>query len=101
AVSSTLKLLNESANRVLFDWAPPRGCVRCAVVGNGGILNGSRKGREIDGHDYVFRMNGAVTEGFEADVGTKTSFYGFTVNTAKNSLIAYEEFGFTQTPQGE
>lgn len=30
-------------------------CIRCAVVGNGGILNNSHMGREIDGHDYVFR----------------------------------------------
>nr|DBA27840.1 TPA: hypothetical protein GDO54_008293 [Pyxicephalus adspersus] len=100
-VTTTLKLLNDSANRRLFDWQTPKGCIRCAVVGNGGILNGSRKGKEIDEHDYVFRLNGAVIKGFEEDVGTKTSFYGFTVNTMKNSLIAYNEYGFTQTPKGE
>ncbi|XP_069807649.1 alpha-N-acetylgalactosaminide alpha-2,6-sialyltransferase 2 [Dendropsophus ebraccatus] len=100
-VTSTLQLLNDSANRNLFDWRPPKGCVRCAVVGNGGILNGSRKGKEIDAHDYVFRLNGAVIKGFEEDVGTKTSFYGFTVNTMKNSLIAYYEYGFTDIPKGQ
>ncbi|KAG8446099.1 hypothetical protein GDO86_013824 [Hymenochirus boettgeri] len=100
-VASTLKLLNSSANRDVFERKDPQKCVRCAVVGNGGILNGSRKGKEIDGHDYVFRINGAITKGFEIDVGTKTSFYGFTVNTMRNSLIAYNEYGFTQTPQGQ
>lgn len=103
--------------------------MRCAVVGNGGILNGSRQGEAIDAHDLVFRwgrgrieggpggagevpapdtaprcshrLNGAVIRGFEEDVGTKISFYGFTVNTMKNSLIAYEEYGFTRIPQAE
>ncbi|XP_040979391.1 alpha-N-acetylgalactosaminide alpha-2,6-sialyltransferase 2 isoform X2 [Aquila chrysaetos chrysaetos] len=101
-VGSTLRLLNASANRHLFDRdAFPGGCVRCAVVGNGGILNGSRQGKAIDAHDLVFRLNGAVIKGFEEDVGTKISFYGFTVNTMKNSLIAYEEYGFTQIPQAK
>ncbi|KAL2297639.1 hypothetical protein Nmel_016191 [Mimus melanotis] len=101
-VGSTLQLLNASANRHLFDRAAfPGGCVRCAVVGNGGILNGSRQGKAIDSHHLVFRLNGAVIKGFEEDVGTKVSFYGFTVNTMKNSLISYEEYGFTQIPQGK
>uniref|UniRef100_A0A452HHJ2 alpha-N-acetylgalactosaminide alpha-2,6-sialyltransferase n=1 Tax=Gopherus agassizii TaxID=38772 RepID=A0A452HHJ2_9SAUR len=102
AIASTLHLLNDSANSWLFDKTRfPEGCIRCAVVGNGGILNGSRQGMEIDAHDFVFRLNGAVIKGFEDDVGTKTSFYGFTVNTMKNSLIAYGEYGFTQIPQSK
>lgn len=42
-----------------------------------------------------------MIKGFEKDVGTKTSFYGFTVNTMKNSLISYWNFGFTSVPQGQ
>lgn len=56
AIASTLGLLNRSESAQLFasrDRLPA--CVRCAVVGNGGILNGSRQGRDIDAHDYVFR----------------------------------------------
>ncbi|XP_059989695.1 alpha-N-acetylgalactosaminide alpha-2,6-sialyltransferase 2-like isoform X4 [Lagenorhynchus albirostris] len=103
AIASTLSLLNGSESTRLFavsrELLP--GCIRCAVVGNGGILNGSRQGQNIDVHDYVFRLNGAVIKGFEKDVGTKTSFYGFTVNTMKNSLISYSNLGFTSVPQGQ
>lgn len=42
-----------------------------------------------------------MIKGFEKDVGTKTSFYGFTVNTMKNSLISYGNLGFTSVPQGQ
>ncbi|XP_017919223.1 PREDICTED: alpha-N-acetylgalactosaminide alpha-2,6-sialyltransferase 2 isoform X1 [Capra hircus] len=103
AITSTLNLLNGSESTRLFavsrELLP--GCIRCAVVGNGGILNGSRQGQNIDAHDYVFRLNGAVIKGFENDVGTKISFYGFTVNTMKNSLISYSNVGFTSVPQGQ
>ncbi|XP_041076968.1 alpha-N-acetylgalactosaminide alpha-2,6-sialyltransferase 2 [Polyodon spathula] len=98
-VSSALMLLNDTANSGLFGERLGGSCIRCAVVGNGGILNGSRQGRAIDEHDFVFRLNGAVIKGFEEDVGTKTSFYGFTTNTMKNSLIAYRSFGFHKIPQ--
>nr|XP_035944640.1 alpha-N-acetylgalactosaminide alpha-2,6-sialyltransferase 2 isoform X1 [Halichoerus grypus] len=103
AVNSTLSLLNGSESSELFaaSGKPLSTCIRCAVVGNGGILNGSRQGLNIDAHDYVFRLNGAVIKGFEKDVGTKTSFYGFTVNTMKNSLISYWNLGFTSVPQGQ
>uniref|UniRef100_A0A6J0USA8 alpha-N-acetylgalactosaminide alpha-2,6-sialyltransferase n=2 Tax=Pogona vitticeps TaxID=103695 RepID=A0A6J0USA8_9SAUR len=101
-IASAVQLLNDSVtSRLVGKIGSPGGCVRCAVVGNGGILNGSHQGKEIDAHDFVFRLNGAITKGFENDVGTKTSFYGFTVNTMKNSLVAYAEYGFTQTPQAK
>ncbi|XP_036409191.1 alpha-N-acetylgalactosaminide alpha-2,6-sialyltransferase 2 isoform X2 [Megalops cyprinoides] len=101
-VNSTLALLSDpqSSSRLL-EHVGPRPCVRCAVVGNGGILRGSGQGGAIDAHHYVFRVNGAVTKGFEEDVGTKTSFYGFTTNTMKNSLISYRAAGFLRVPQGQ
>ncbi|KAI4815772.1 hypothetical protein KUCAC02_005899 [Chaenocephalus aceratus] len=95
-VGSTLSLLNSSR---LFERGSPGRCVSCAVVGNGGILRGSQQGRNIDSHDFVFRMNGAIIRGFEKDVGTKISFYGFSTNTMKNSLGRYRTDGFTRTPQ--
>ncbi|EPQ17756.1 Alpha-N-acetylgalactosaminide alpha-2,6-sialyltransferase 2 [Myotis brandtii] len=100
AIASTLRLLNGSESAQLFPVSQEPRCLRCAVVANGGILRGSRQGRRIDAHDYVFRLNGAVITGFEKDVGTKTSFYGFTVNTMKNSLYNYGHLGFRSVPRG-
>ncbi|XP_064378910.1 alpha-N-acetylgalactosaminide alpha-2,6-sialyltransferase 2-like isoform X1 [Dromaius novaehollandiae] len=103
-LKASLSLLNTSANGFLFDArgrgpGAPASCVRCAVVGNGGILNGSRMGRAIDAHDYVFRVNGAITAGFERDVGSRTSFYVFSTNTMVNSLGSYAAEGFEHPPQ--
>ncbi|XP_064841759.1 alpha-N-acetylgalactosaminide alpha-2,6-sialyltransferase 2-like isoform X3 [Oncorhynchus masou masou] len=100
-VRSTLALLNDSSSSHLFERRWPDQCVRCAVVGNGGILRGSKQGRAIDSHHFVFRVNGAITKHFEEDVGTKTSFYGFTTNTMKNSLNSYRKDGFTKVPRGQ
>ncbi|XP_072026825.1 alpha-N-acetylgalactosaminide alpha-2,6-sialyltransferase 1-like [Amphiura filiformis] len=52
-------------------------CISCAVVGNGGILNGSKMGKEIDSHDMVFRVNHCIRRGHEEDVGTRTTHYVF------------------------
>ncbi|KAL0993402.1 hypothetical protein UPYG_G00107360 [Umbra pygmaea] len=100
-VQSTLALLNDSSSSHLFERRKPEQCVRCAVVGNGGILRGSKQGTAIDRHHFVFRVNGAITKHFEEDVGTKTSFYGFTTNTMKNSLKVYKHEGFTKVPSGQ
>ncbi|NWV01629.1 SIA7A sialyltransferase, partial [Upupa epops] len=74
-------------------------CISCAVVGNGGILNNSGMGQEIDSHDYVFRVSGAVTKGYEKDVGTRTSFYGFTAFSLVSSLQILRGKGFSNIPQ--
>ncbi|XP_019625571.1 PREDICTED: alpha-N-acetylgalactosaminide alpha-2,6-sialyltransferase 2-like [Branchiostoma belcheri] len=102
-VKNCLRHLNTSAHRYMFPgWTPDHaGCIRCAVVGNGGILKGSGKGKEIDGHDFVWRVNAAITEGFEEDVGKRTSFYFHCVNSMKNSVLAARKYGFRHPPQSK
>ncbi|XP_028991067.1 alpha-N-acetylgalactosaminide alpha-2,6-sialyltransferase 2 [Betta splendens] len=101
-LEETLSILNSSTNgQMLDDWKDHghrSECVRCAVVGNGGILKDSRKGGEIDAHHYVFRTNGAVIAGFEADVGSRTTHYTFSTNTLMNSLRSYAGLGYTGPP---
>lgn len=45
-----------------------------AVVGNSGNIIGTSYGEEIDNHGWVIRFNAAQVEGYEEDVGSKTSF---------------------------
>lgn len=54
---------------------PAKGKITCAVVGNSGNLIGQGQGDDIDAHRYVFRMNSAPIEGYEKDVGTKTTHH--------------------------
>ncbi|XP_071763974.1 alpha-N-acetylgalactosaminide alpha-2,6-sialyltransferase 2 [Centroberyx gerrardi] len=102
---ATLSVLNSSANWQMFDdWSHRRiksQCIRCAVVGNGGILKDSKKGTEIDSHDYVFRTNGAVIKGFEQDVGSRTTHYTFSTNTMRNSMRSYAGLGYQGPPVSE
>ncbi|XP_038598022.1 alpha-N-acetylgalactosaminide alpha-2,6-sialyltransferase 2-like isoform X2 [Tachyglossus aculeatus] len=98
-VLESLSLLNSSANGCLLDDRAGRPRARCAVVGNGGILCGARVGAQIDGHHYVFRTNGAITKGFEQDVGNRTSFFIFSTNTLMNSLYSYRRHSFLSPPQ--
>jgi len=74
----------DAANLPMRDWHfssdpdPPSGTrtrhKSCALVGNSGVMKGSKMGREIDAHDAVVRINYAPTNGFEGDVGSKTTY---------------------------
>uniref|UniRef100_A0A673NG16 alpha-N-acetylgalactosaminide alpha-2,6-sialyltransferase n=1 Tax=Sinocyclocheilus rhinocerous TaxID=307959 RepID=A0A673NG16_9TELE len=77
------------------------GCIRCAVVGSGGILSNSKMGKEIDSHDYVFRVNGAVTRGYEEDVGNRTSVYVHTAFSLYASILTLKQYGFHNIPKDE
>lgn len=46
-------------------------------------------------------MNGAVTKGFEKDVGNKTSVYVHTSFSLSQSLLNLESYGFERIPQDE
>ncbi|XP_072530388.1 CMP-N-acetylneuraminate-beta-galactosamide-alpha-2,3-sialyltransferase 1-like [Salminus brasiliensis] len=55
--------------------AGPTRCRTCSVVGNSGNLRSSGYGHLIDAADFVIRINQAPTEGFEEDVGYKTTHH--------------------------
>ncbi|KAM3592641.1 uncharacterized protein V6R79_022753 [Siganus canaliculatus] len=100
-VMTAVKLIPEPTEPLLPLKPGGDGCIRCAVVGTAGILNGSKMGKEIDGHQYVFRMNGAVIKGFEEDVGNRTSVYVHTAHSITTSLYLFKKYGYTGAPNDE
>ncbi|XP_074262352.1 CMP-N-acetylneuraminate-beta-galactosamide-alpha-2,3-sialyltransferase 2 isoform X2 [Saimiri boliviensis] len=67
-----------------YRFRDPHQCRRCAVVGNSGNLRGSGYGQDIDGHNFIMRMNQAPTVGFEQDVGSRTTHHFMYPESAKN-----------------
>jgi hypothetical protein len=66
--------------------------VSICVVGNGPSVIGSRNGKVIDSHDHVYRFNEYVTDGFELDVGVKTTHWSINQllqHTTRDGVYAY------------
>ncbi|XP_047464321.1 alpha-N-acetylgalactosaminide alpha-2,6-sialyltransferase 1-like [Mugil cephalus] len=100
-VMPSVKLIPKPTEPLLLPKPGGDGCVRCAVVGTAGILNASKVGAEIDSHDYVFRMNGALTKSFEEDVGNRTSVYVHTAHSITTSRYLFKKYGYTAAPHDE
>lgn len=49
----------------------------------------------------LYSLSGAVIKGYEQDVGTRTSFYGFTAFSLTQSLIILGSRGFQHVPLGK
>ena len=65
----------------------------CAVISSAGSLSKSKLGAFIDDHDLVMRFNHAPTEGYEEDVGTKT-----TIRVINSQVVTKAEFDFLNNP---
>lgn len=64
----------------------------CAIIASAGSLKNSNLGARIDSHDLVLRFNHAPTEGFEKDVGRKT-----TIRIVNSQVITKPEYNFLNT----
>lgn len=50
---------------------------------------------------FPYRLSGAVIKGYEQDVGTRTSFYGFTAFSVVQSILKLSGQGFQHVPLGK
>ena len=67
----------------------------CAIVGSSGSLLGQGLGTMIDKYDAIFRMNGAPHQGFQADVGNRTTVRVGNKNLTGDELLVKKLRGTT------
>ncbi|KAK7086365.1 Beta-galactoside alpha-2,6-sialyltransferase 2 [Halocaridina rubra] len=65
----------------------------CVIVSSSGSLKGSKLGNFIDSHDAIIRFNHAPTEGFEEDVGSRT-----TLRIVNSQVVTKPKFDFWGSP---
>lgn len=70
----------------------PMAAGSCSVVGNSGNLLGSGYGEKIDANDWVIRINEAPTQGYEADVGSRTTHHMIQAYSAQKIEASGREF---------
>ncbi|XP_041815877.1 alpha-N-acetyl-neuraminyl-2,3-beta-galactosyl-1,3-N-acetyl-galactosaminide alpha-2,6-sialyltransferase [Chelmon rostratus] len=71
-------------------------CSQCALVSSSGQMLGAGAGEEIDKIGCVIRMNNAPTEGYEKDVGSRTSVRVVS-HTSVPLLVKNELYYFQQS----
>lgn len=72
---------------LLTSWKKFKNRDTCAIVSSSGALKDSNLGNEINSHDIVFRFNDAPTDGYEEDVGNKTS-----IRILNSQVLARKDF---------
>ncbi|XP_033125492.1 alpha-N-acetylneuraminide alpha-2,8-sialyltransferase-like [Anneissia japonica] len=60
---------------------------KCSLVGSSGILSGSHCGKQIDGSEFVIRMNAPPLQNFSTDVGLKAN-----LTTMNPSIVSKKYF---------
>eukprot|EP00850_Spirogloea_muscicola_P003501 SM000014S00289 [mRNA] locus=s14:418149:421769:- [translate_table: standard] len=79
-LTEMVKQLTKSQQLELTSLLPPHNPLEglshrsCAIVGSSGSLLLGDYGAEIDEHDVVIRFNGAPTQGYQEQVGSKTTY---------------------------
>ncbi|XP_026210984.1 alpha-N-acetyl-neuraminyl-2,3-beta-galactosyl-1,3-N-acetyl-galactosaminide alpha-2,6-sialyltransferase isoform X1 [Anabas testudineus] len=71
-------------------------CRQCALVSSSGQMLGAGVGQEIDQIGCVIRMNNAPTQGYEKDVGSRTSVRVVS-HTSVPLLVKNERYYFQQS----